>query len=83
MVVLGYTDVANTAMFASCRLEKMASPANLTRLVESMVVGVTLQLSPVILCSDDRRGGGHSLISEVVRKATQYNGKCQLEVRDA
>lgn len=52
MVMFRDTDVADTAMLASSRFEKVTGPANLARLIEYMVVWVVSHVLPVIFGSN-------------------------------
>ena len=66
MVMLGYTDVANTAMLASGRFKKMARAADLPWFVQYMVVRIATHFPLVVLGGDYGTRRCHTLVSEDV-----------------
>lgn len=54
MIMLGHTDVADTTVLAPCRFQEIASPADLTRLEENVVIGIGVHLLAMVPGSDCR-----------------------------
>lgn len=75
MVVLGYANITNTAVLASGGFEKKASAAEVSWLIQYVVIWVPFHFLLVILRSDDGRRGSHSFVSEDIWYAAQYEGR--------
>lgn len=63
MVMSRDTCVANTAMLAACRLEKIAGRTKVSRVEENIVVWISFHLFGVVLRVDERFGN-HTLVDQ-------------------
>ena len=68
MIMLGYADIADTAMLASSRFEEMAGATDLPWLVQDVIIRIAAHFLPVVFRSDHRIRRCHTLISEDVRQ---------------
>ena len=66
MVMLRYTGVANTAMLASGRFEKMARATDLPWFIQYMVVRIATHFHLVVLWGNYGTRRRHALVSEDV-----------------
>lgn len=68
VISFGYATLAEVAVLGSSRLEKLAGPTDVSRMEESMVVGVKREVVLMVLRRDVARVGGARKIEKQVRE---------------